>query len=80
MGRQLQGMDRPGVRQVPEGSEEQRKMEETGCEVIFITHKTPVVKAYRTLAAIQDTEASVGARQQRRQSDRYTLSTPVLAY
>ena len=27
-------MDRPGVRQVPEGSGEQGKMEETGCEVI----------------------------------------------
>ena len=26
-------MDRPGVRQVPEGSGEQRKIEETGCEV-----------------------------------------------
>ena len=25
------GMDRPGVRPVPEGSGEQRKMEETGC-------------------------------------------------
>ena len=34
MGRQHQGMDRPGVRQVPEGSGEQRKMKETGCEVI----------------------------------------------
>ena len=34
VGRHHQGMDRPGVRQVPEGSEEQRKMEETGCEVI----------------------------------------------
>ena len=34
MGRQLQGMNRPGVRQVPEGSEEQRKMEETDCEII----------------------------------------------
>ena len=34
VGRQHQGMDRPGVRQVPEGSGEQRKMEETGCEVI----------------------------------------------
>ena len=32
--RQHQGMDRPGARQVPEGSGEQRKMEETGCEVI----------------------------------------------
>ena len=28
-------MDRPGVRQVPEGSRGQGKMEETGCEVIF---------------------------------------------
>ena len=30
VGRQNQGMDRPGVRQVPEGSGEQRKMEKTG--------------------------------------------------
>ena len=34
VGRQHQGMDRLGVRQVPEGSGEQRKMEETGCEII----------------------------------------------
>ena len=34
VGRQHQRMDRPGVRQVSEGSEEQRKMEETDCEVI----------------------------------------------
>ena len=34
MGRQYQGMDRPGVHQVPEGSGEYRKMEETGYEVI----------------------------------------------
>ena len=34
VGRQHQGMDRPGVRQVPEGSGEQGKMEETGCEII----------------------------------------------
>ena len=34
MGRQHQGMDGPGVHQVPEGSEEQGKMEETGCEII----------------------------------------------
>ena len=33
-GRQHQGMDRPAVRQVPEGSGEQRKMGETGCEII----------------------------------------------
>ena len=34
VGRQHQGMDRPGVCQVPEGSEEQGKMEETGREII----------------------------------------------
>ena len=34
VGRQHQGMDRPGVCQVPEGSGEQGKMEETGCEII----------------------------------------------
>ena len=34
VGRQRQGMDRPGVRQVPESSGEQGKMEETGCEII----------------------------------------------
>ena len=34
MGRQHQGMDRPGVCQVPEGSGEQGKMEETGCEIV----------------------------------------------
>ena len=34
VGRQHQRMDRPGVRQVPEGSGEQGKMEETGCEII----------------------------------------------
>ena len=34
VGRQHQGTDKPGVRQVPEGGEEQRQMGETGCEVI----------------------------------------------
>ena len=34
VGRQHQGTDRPGVCQVPEGSREQGKMEETGCEII----------------------------------------------
>ena len=44
VGRQHQGMDRPGVRQVPEGSEEQGKMEETGCEIICGAPTTLVVK------------------------------------
>ena len=34
VGRQHQEMDRPGVRQVPEGSGEQEKMEKTGCKII----------------------------------------------
>ena len=34
VGRQHQGMDRPGVRQVPEGSGEQGKMEKTDCKII----------------------------------------------
>ena len=33
VGRQHQGMDRPGVHQVPEGSGEQGKVEETGCKI-----------------------------------------------
>ena len=35
VGRQHREMDRPGVHQVPEGSGEQRKTEETGCEIIY---------------------------------------------
>ena len=34
MGRQHLGMDRPGVRQVPEGSGEQGKMEKTDYKII----------------------------------------------
>ena len=34
VGRQHQRMDRPGVCKVPEGSGEQGKLEETGCEII----------------------------------------------
>ena len=44
VGRQQQGMDRPGVRQVSEGSGEQRKMEETACEVICGDPTTSPVK------------------------------------
>ena len=36
VGRQHQGMHRPGVRQVPEGSGEQGKMEKTGCKIICV--------------------------------------------
>ena len=34
VGRQHQGMDRPGVRQVSEGSGEQEEMEKTDCKII----------------------------------------------
>ena len=43
MERQYQGMYRPGVLQVPEGSGEQGKMEETGCEIICGASTTLVV-------------------------------------
>ena len=36
VGRQPQGMDRPGVRQVLEGSREPGKMEETGYDIICV--------------------------------------------
>ena len=44
VGRQHQGMDRPGVRQVPGGSGEQRKMEETGYKIICGAPTTLAVK------------------------------------
>ena len=44
VGRQHQGMDRPGVRKVPEGSLEQGKMEKTGCKIICGAPTTLVVK------------------------------------
>ena len=44
VGRQHQGMDRPGVCKVPEGSEEHTKMEATGCEVICCALTTPMAK------------------------------------
>ena len=44
VGRQHQGMDRTGVRQVPEGSGEQGKMEKTGCEIICGAPTTLTVK------------------------------------
>ena len=44
VGSQHQGMDRPGVRQVPEGSGEQKKMEETGCEVTCGAPTTRTIK------------------------------------
>ena len=44
VGRQHQGMDRPGVRQVPDCSGEQGKMEKTGCKIICGAPSTLAVK------------------------------------
>ena len=44
MGRQHLGMDRPGVRQIPEGSGEKGKMEETGCKIICGAPTTLTIK------------------------------------
>ena len=44
VGSQHQGMDRPGVRQVPEGSREQGIMEKTGCKIICGAPTTLAVK------------------------------------
>ena len=44
VGRQHQGMDRPVVRQVPEGSGEQGKMEKIGCKIICGAPTTLAVK------------------------------------
>ena len=44
VGRQHQGMDRPGGRQVPEGSGEQGKIEKTGCKITCGAPTTLAVK------------------------------------
>ena len=44
VGRQHQEIDRPGVRQVPEGSGEQGEIGETGCEIICDAPTTLAVK------------------------------------
>ena len=44
VGRKLQAMDSPGIRQAPGGSGEQRKIEETDCEIICGAPTTLSVK------------------------------------
>ena len=43
-GKTNQGMNRPGVHQVTQGSGEQGKMKETGCKIIYGAPTTLVVK------------------------------------
>ena len=52
VGRHHQGMDRPGVRQVPEGSGEQGKMEKTGCKIICGAPTTLAVKGLMMMMMI----------------------------
>ena len=59
VGRQHQGMDRPGVRQVPAGSGEQGKMEKTGCEIICGAPMTLVVKGQMMMMMISDTPVTL---------------------
>ena len=44
VGRKHQGMDKPGVRQVPEGSGEQGRMEIIGCKITCCAPTTVAVK------------------------------------
>ena len=53
--RQHQGTDRPGVRQVPEGSGEQGKMEKTGCKIICGAQTTLAVKGLMMMMMISVT-------------------------
>ena len=46
VGRQHQGTDGPGVRKIPEGGREQRKTEETGCEITCGAPMTFAVKGW----------------------------------
>ena len=57
VGRQHQRMDRPGVRQVPEGSGEQGKMEKTGCKIICGAPTTLAVKGLMMMMRGTDTSS-----------------------
>ena len=51
-GRKHLGMERPEVRQVPEDSVEQEKMEDTGCEIICGAPTTLAIKGWTRLCDI----------------------------
>ena len=52
-------MDRPGVRQVPEGSGEQGKMEKTGCKIICGAPTTLAVKGLMMMMKARKVPQSV---------------------
>ena len=60
VGRQHQGMDRPGIRQVPEGSGEQGKMEKTGCKIICSALTTLAFKGLMMLMMMSVTQQPHG--------------------
>ena len=60
VGRQYQGMDRPGVRQVPEGSGEPGKMEKTGCKIICGAPTTLAVEGLMIMMMIMMIHGPVG--------------------
>ena len=57
VGRQHQGMDRPGVRQVPGGTGEQGKMEKTGCKIICGAPTTLAVKGLMMMMRVKNAAA-----------------------
>ena len=60
VGRKHQGMDRPGVRQVPEGSGEQRKVEKTGCKIICGAPTTLAVKGLMMMMMMMMMTSAIG--------------------
>ena len=62
-------MDRPGVRQAPEGCGEQGKMEETDCEIICGAPTTLAVKGLMMMMMIP-THAQKREREREREKER----------
>ena len=54
VGRHHQEMDRPGVRQVPEGSGEQGKIQKTGCKIICGAPTTLAVEAFMMMMMMRN--------------------------
>ena len=52
--------DRPGVRQVPEGSGEQGEMEKTGCKIICGASTTLAVKGLMMMMKMNGESCNVG--------------------
>ena len=62
MGRQYQGMDRPGIRQDSKGNGEQGKMEETGCEIVCGAPTTLTVKGQMMITTSTQWSEDVGPK------------------